>query len=228
MLNTDKVQEFFDASKIKDQIHVVGCGAVGSNVAELLARMGCTNIHLWDFDTVEPHNVANQNFFQKDIGKPKVEVIRDFLYEINDELKQPGKLTIHPEGLKAPWILNGYIFMCADSMVVRNAIVDANKVNPNAIFALDFRMRLTDAQHYAADFRKPSSVKDFKATMNFTDEEALAATPMSACGTSLSVPFTVKTIASLGVDNFTSFCLGKDWYYTVLVDMTTMEIQAYK
>lgn len=226
MLNTDKVQEFFDASKLDAQLNVVGCGAVGSHVAEQLARMGCRNIHLWDFDKVEPHNISNQMFKQSDIGRPKVEAVRDMMIEINDDLKD--KITIHPDGLKAPWIVNGYIFMCADSMVVRKAIVAANKVNPNAIAAFDFRMRLTDAQHYAADLRRPSMVKDFERTMNFTDEEALAATPMSACGTSLSVVFTVKAIASLGVANFVNFTLGQELHYTILIDMKEMILNAFK
>ena len=46
MLARKKILEYFDADTIKDTIHIVGCGAIGSHVAEQLVRIGCTNIHL--------------------------------------------------------------------------------------------------------------------------------------------------------------------------------------
>ena len=46
----------------KDQIHIIGCGAIGSTLAEMLTRMGFQELHLWDFDIVTEHNIANQSF----------------------------------------------------------------------------------------------------------------------------------------------------------------------
>ena len=42
-------------------------------------------------------------------------------------------------------------------------------------------------------------------TMQFTHEEAKVATPVSACGTTLSVAPTIRTIVSLGITNFMNF-----------------------
>ena len=50
------------------RVDVVGCGATGSRIALLLAKLGVENIHCWDFDTVEEHNVANQIFGNGDVG----------------------------------------------------------------------------------------------------------------------------------------------------------------
>jgi len=72
-MDLSKSYEFFKPEKDQSRIHIVGCGSVGSTVAENLARCGVTKMTLWDFDTVEPHNLANQMFREKDVGKLKVE-----------------------------------------------------------------------------------------------------------------------------------------------------------
>ena len=70
-MDLNKSLEFFDPAKVKEKCHVIGYGSIGSNVAELLVRYGITNLVLWDFDEVEPHNIANQIFTQADIGEKK-------------------------------------------------------------------------------------------------------------------------------------------------------------
>lgn len=225
LMDRSKVLEFFDGKQIKEDIHIVGCGAIGSHVAEELARIGCYNIHLWDFDVVSPHNITNQMFSEGDIGRPKVDAVYEMMISINKELKD--SITIHNCPLEEPWILNGYIFMCADSIDVRRSIVNANKNNPYAIAVFDFRMRLTDAQHYAAEFRKKDQVKELLKTMDFTDEEAKAATPVSACGVELSVVYTVKTIVACGICNFVKFIQQAGSKTKVFVDMNFLAIDAF-
>ena len=68
-MDLSKSYEFFQPEKDKARIHIVGCGSVGSTVAENLARCGVTKITLYDFDKVEPHNIANQMFDQNDVGE---------------------------------------------------------------------------------------------------------------------------------------------------------------
>ena len=52
-MNLAKSAEFFDPSQVKEKINIIGCGSVGSTIAELLARFGLTNVNLYDFDVVE-------------------------------------------------------------------------------------------------------------------------------------------------------------------------------
>ncbi len=225
MMDTSKVLEFFDGSAVKSQINIIGCGAIGSHVAEELARIGCENIHLWDFDKVSPHNITNQMFVDSDINRPKVEAVYDMMAAINPGLTD--KVHIHPEGLKQPFIVNGYIFMCVDSVKLRNQIVQANRYNPNAIAIFDFRMRLTDAQHYFARINRTEEVDELLKTMDFTDEEAASATPVSACGVELSVAYTVKAITAFGVCNFVRLCQGLDVKTKVFVDMNQFAVDAF-
>lgn len=66
----------------------------------------------------------------------------------------------------------------------------------------DTRMRLEDAQSYGANWKDDTQKKMFLNSMNFTDAEAKDATPVSACGTTLSVASTVVSTAAFTVSNF--------------------------
>ena len=134
-MNTSKVLEYFNAQEVvKAPIHIIGCGAIGSHVAEQLTRLGCSNIHLWDFDKVEPKNITNQMFLDSDIGKEKVDAVEGMMKSINSSIQ----ITKHPKGLTAPYIVNGYVFLCVDNIDLRRKIVEVNANNPNCICFHDF------------------------------------------------------------------------------------------
>ena len=60
------------------RVGIVGLGSVGSMVAETLARMGCEDLVLIDFDVVEPHNLDRLvSATESDVGRAKVDVARD-------------------------------------------------------------------------------------------------------------------------------------------------------
>lgn len=223
-MNRSKILEYFDASKVTAPLHIVGCGAIGSHVAEQLARIGCTNIHLWDFDTVSSHNITNQLFNEEDIGSLKTYALADKLKAINPNIF--ADLTVH-ETWWTKELLNGYVFLCVDNIDVRREIVKKNQYNPNCIAFFDFRMRLTDAQHYFARRANLEEMKALLNSMDFTHEEAKGATPVSACNTELSVIMTVKIIAALGVNNFTKFCLDKPIKTMILVDLNMMTLDSF-
>ena len=204
-LNLAKSYDFFKPEDCKERIHIIGCGSVGSTVAELLTRFGLTKLTMYDFDTVEPKNLANQLYRQVHIGKPKIGALADMLAEINPEIK--GIIKIVPSGYKEQRI-SGYVFLCVDNIDLRRDIAEANKNNPYIKAMFDFRTRLTDAQHYAADWADMKMVDDFIRSMNFTHEEAATETPVSACNVTLSAAPTVRMICALGVTNFVNFIKG--------------------
>jgi molybdopterin/thiamine biosynthesis adenylyltransferase len=224
-MNKAKLLEFFDASEVRQTINVVGCGAIGSHVCEQLARLGFTKVNLYDFDTVEAHNITNQMFYEGDIGLPKVECCKAEMVAINPELK--NCIRTYEEGLKAPYILNGIIIMCVDNIDLRREIVKANQYNPNCTAITDFRMRLTDAQCYFADTHNKLSVKAMLDSMDFTHDEAVTATPKSACGYELSVIYTVKMIVSAGIANFVRYLQGQVPKKLVLIDMNMFTLDAF-
>lgn len=204
-MDLSKCYDFFQPDAVDSRIHIIGCGSVGSTLAELLIRNGLTRLTLWDFDTVEPHNVSNQMFRHSDIGRLKTEALRDLLLEINPEAE--GDIEIQSDGWKGK-LLSGYLFLCVDNIDLRREIVEKHMDSPYVKAVFDFRTLLTSAQHYAADWREYKQKKNLLKSMQFSHDEAKAETPVSACGVTLGVVTTVRTICELGVNNFLNFVKG--------------------
>lgn len=223
-MDLSKSYEFFQPEKNDDRIHIIGCGSVGSTVAESLARCGVTKFTLWDFDMVEPHNLANQMFRQKDVGASKVEALLDILCEINPDIKDDAKLQA--EGWKGQR-LSGYVFLCVDNIDLRREIAEKHMDNPYIKAMFDFRTRLEDAQHYAADWSDYKMKKDFLASMNFSHDEAKEETPVSACNVTLSVCPTVRIICAYGVANFMNFWNGRPIKKLILADAFSFMLDAF-
>jgi tRNA A37 threonylcarbamoyladenosine dehydratase len=65
-------QGLIHPSKLQMLINIAGAGGIGSWTMLALAKMGCRNIEIIDFDNVEAHNVGSQIYGIGDIGEPKV------------------------------------------------------------------------------------------------------------------------------------------------------------
>ena len=222
-MDLSKSYEFLQPDKVRDRIHIIGCGAIGSTVGELLAKAGFTKITLYDFDHVESHNIANQMYTERDIGMAKVDALADRMMAINPELK--GNLKLEKEGWHGQR-LTGYVFLCVDNIDLRRKIATENKDNMMIKGMFDFRMRLTDAQHYAADWKEPKMIEGFLNSMNFSHEEAKAETPVSACNIELSFASTVFTIVAAGVSNFVNFVKGVGLKKMIMVDAFRFDLIA--
>lgn len=223
-MNLSKSYEFFKPEDCHGRIHIIGCGAVGSTLAENIARLGITRISLYDFDTVESKNIANQMFLEKDIGKPKVEAVARAICRINQEIA--SELRLYREGY-VNQNLSGHVFLCVDNIDLRRTICESNRSNANIASIYDFRMGLTNGQHYAADWSKPQDRERLLNTMQFSHAEAAEETPVSACNQVLSVAPTVRTLVAFGVANFMNFVKGNGLKRTVLVDAFQFDLEAY-
>ena len=206
-MNLVKCLEFFNPSKDDARIHIIGCGSVGSTLAENLARCGIKNMTLWDMDVVEEKNVHNQMFTAKDVGRPKVEALRDIIMEINPEIPE-GCLILKPKGWQGQ-VLSGYVFLAVDSIEIRRAFVEKHMASPYIKGVFDIRTELTGAQHYAADWSDEKMKENLLKTMQFSHEEAAAETPTSACGVTLGIVTTVRMICGIAVNNYIRFTKGE-------------------
>ena len=206
MMDLSKSYDFFQPEKDDAPIHIVGCGSVGSTIAENLSRSGVKNMVLWDFDTVEAHNIVNQMFRHKDIGKLKVDALKDILCEIDPDIAD--YVSTKPEGWKGK-LMSGYIFLCVDNIELRRQIVERHMDSPYVKAVFDFRTLLESAQHYAADWSEYKMKQDLLNSMQFSHEEAKEETPVSACGVTLGVATTVRLMGALGVNNYINFVKGE-------------------
>lgn len=68
-------------SKLAEQhVAICGAGALGSHLADNLARQGFRRLSVIDCDRVEEHNVSTQLYGVADVGAWKVEVLRNRLF----------------------------------------------------------------------------------------------------------------------------------------------------
>jgi len=222
-MDLSKIHEYFQPENVIDRIHIVGCGSVGSTVAENLVRCGLINMTLWDFDKVESHNIVNQMFRAQDVGRNKAEALLDILCEINEDVRIKTKLK--PNGWQGE-SMSGYVFLCVDSIDLRREIVKKLMLSQTVKAVFDFRTGLEDAQHYAARWSDPEQRQELLDSMDFTDEEAHPEA-VSACGVVLGVCPTVRTICAIGCANFMNLLRDQKLNKAVLFNPFTCRVLAF-
>lgn len=92
-MNSDRYQrhsliDWFSQETVKaSKFAIVGCGAVGNEVAKNLALLGVGNIDLYDFDSIEIHNLTRSVLFrEKDVGGFKAEVAAERIIELDPSI----------------------------------------------------------------------------------------------------------------------------------------------
>ena len=71
----------------KSFVFIVGLGAVGTYIVDILARSGVRNFILVDNDKVELSNLHRQNlYFESDVGKYKLDCVEERLKEISKDI----------------------------------------------------------------------------------------------------------------------------------------------
>lgn len=78
----------------KKHVVIVGVGALGSVVADLLCRAGVGKLTLLDRDYVEEHNLQRQSLYiEADVGQPKTVAALHHLKKINSSVKIVSHVT---------------------------------------------------------------------------------------------------------------------------------------
>lgn len=194
---------FFDPTKLNKEIHIIGCGAVGSYIAVQLAKSGASGITLWDFDTVEEKNIVNQAFDTRYINKPKVAALKHMLKQINPEINIKARNTKYTN---QP--VSGYIFLAVDSIDVRREIVMELKDNKNIDSFYDFRIGLDVVQHFAAKRDDEKQMEMFLNSMQFTHDEVVEEHQDGVCRLEESIVPAVLLVTADGVLNFMCYLRG--------------------
>ncbi len=106
----------------KSCVSIIGIGALGSVVAELLVRGGIGKVKLFDRDVVEVSNLQRQVLFdEKDINVPKVIAAKKKLKKINKDVKLEAYF-LHINNENISLIKSHLIIDCTDNMEIRRLI----------------------------------------------------------------------------------------------------------
>lgn len=174
----------------KTRFIVVGAGAIGSVFCIGLSKMGARFITVYDWDTIEDHNFANQMHPISQLGKPKVESLLAVA-------KDYGDCTIVP--INAPWtpgnaVDGDVVISCVDNMDVRKALWGHYK--DRCAFFIDGRMSAFVYKVYGMDCSTNIwNIKDIHAFYSNTLHSQASASP-EPCGEK-SIIYTVYLVAAM-------------------------------
>lgn len=197
MIDPLRHMEVFDPDMFgRSRVDVIGCGATGSRIAVSLAKLGVTSIHIWDFDKVEEHNVANQMFGNDHVGQQKVAALADII------MTQTGtEVEAHDEEVDGSQPLGEYVFLLTDTMKSRKEIWEKGiRFRPFIKLMVETRMGADNGRVYAVNPCSPSHKDEWEGTL-YDDEEA----EVSACGASTTVGPTAEIISGMAVWQFIKF-----------------------
>lgn len=109
----------WDQEKIsKISALIGGCGAIGSMTAMKLARLGVDSIIAVDPDLLEEHNLENQLYTERDLGRTKVLALKRIVREIDKEVEFIP-YTKKVEGLPEKAFEADYYLSCFDNFAAR-------------------------------------------------------------------------------------------------------------
>jgi molybdopterin/thiamine biosynthesis adenylyltransferase len=148
-------------------VTIIGAGGIGSPLALALTKMGCRRMTLYDPDVVEPHNLPNQLYRLRDVGRPKVAALADLLCEFASPDVRPIQDAVTGQ------TLTGVVISGVDSMEAREQIWRQSIRYRAAIpLYIDARMAAQVCRLLTVRPVDPDDVRWYETTL-FADDQAL-------------------------------------------------------
>lgn len=181
----------------KIRIDVVGAGATGSKIVLDLAKHGFRNIHVYDFDKVEVHNVPNQVYGPKDVGSNKVEALHELVMRLCGI-----KITPHTERYTGNEEDYGEaVFLAVDTMSERKSIFDNISRKIGLEIVIETRTGIYEGRVYS--ITPNTSRKKYMESM-YSDDVAA----QTACGGQIMIGATSSVVAGMAVWCFLEWLRG--------------------
>lgn len=148
MINVDHTSRFSSADWFGENrtITIGGAGTIGTWLSLLIARTGDHTLHIFDDDTVEVHNMAGQLFRKSDIGKKKVDAIKELITDLTDH--DDDTIFAIDTRITDETVVNPVCMSCFDSMKARKDMFTAwGKLEDRELF-IDGRMSIENYEIY--------------------------------------------------------------------------------
>jgi len=166
-------------------ITVAGCGAIGHQVALMLATIGVFHMTLFDPDTIEAVNLGTQGWNDSQLGLNKAQAAE---WNALDRFPSANYTHIPQSYPEAMNVRPSILFVCVDTMSARRAILESEKGMPHRL--------IIDTRTAACAGRIIADKTPFAhwATTHYSDEDAF-----SAPCTLRMTAFTANIVAGLAV-----------------------------
>ena len=148
-------------------VTVIGCGAVGSFTVLTLAKMGITDLKVYDGDTVEEHNLPNQWYKPDHLGMNKTDALWDIIHDFTGVELKANAYNYERETLR------GIVICCVDTMDARLKIWrEVKKYEPELY--IDTRMGAEVGKMLVVHPSLPASCRKYEEDL-YPSTEALQA-----------------------------------------------------
>jgi molybdopterin/thiamine biosynthesis adenylyltransferase len=211
--------DILDISKLEIPITIIGAGAIGSFTALALAKMGCTQITVYDDDIVEEHNLSNQYYRTEDIDSYKVDALKDIIQAFCNV-----EITTKCERFEDQVLETPIVISAVDSMDVRTQIFTRVKKDCEAVrLFVDGRMGALIGHVFCVPTNDDEKMELFEKEFIFPNEEA-----MQVRCTAKTTMFTVLGISSLISGSVVSWLSRATREFKIpferMLDFTTMKV----
>lgn len=207
-LDTRRHMELFDADTFGTPIVVLGAGATASWLVLMLAKLGISDITVWDFDHIEPHNIPNQAYSIQQVGQLKVEALKEnILRETGLEIKIKAERFTNQR-------LSGYVFCMIDTMSGRKEIFESSVKMKSAVkHYIEPRMGLSEGRIYNVNPTDLNQIRKYESCW-YSDDEA----EVSSCGTSMTVITTAMAVSAWCTRQLINHHAGIELDNEILID----------
>lgn len=165
-----------DPTTINSEVWIFGVGTGGSHLTYALSKMGFKIIHILDYDTVEPHNVANQFFKIEDIGRYKIDAIAESVSEFSPYLISILKHDVKfDENTEITILDKSIVILAFDTLPARKLVW--NKIKGRDVFVLDARMTGELFRVFSGKADDEEFIRKYEESLN------PVATIQATCGT---------------------------------------------
>jgi len=182
--------DLIDQTRLNTPITVIGAGGIGSWTVFALAKMGFSNITVYDHDDVSIENVGNQLYSFNHVGMPKVAALESICEAVGSKVLTRRRKFTPIDGTKT----RGIVIFAVDSMEVRKMLFDCMDYDCDII---DGRMGAEKILLYTASGQDQHDIYEKSL---YSDKDAEQA-PCTAKATS----YCALTIAGLIVGQVKSF-----------------------
>lgn len=153
--------------KLDKSILIVGAGSIGSWTALALLKLGCQNVSIMDFDTVEEQNAGSQIYKLFDTGQAKVGALRDKLRMLTEWDITPINERWTPEFDLEPYDI---IISAVDNITVRKELYQ--KLKDTKKIYIDGRMASNAIEIYTVNCESKEDQEKYAETL-FEESETI-------------------------------------------------------
>ena len=207
-------QDICNPEKLRFPITVIGAGAIGSAAVLTLAKMGCSNITVWDDDILEEVNIPSQMCKPSCLGRPKVEALAELVRELTEV--EIAARNARYRGQR----LEGVVIAAVDNMATRQAIWQKVKLKPSVPLLIDPRMGAEFARIYCIRPTDPEGIQFYE--QNLYDGSEAERLPCSA----RAIIYCPTVVGGLVAVSVKKHALAQAVPTEVLADVPTLTVQA--